>query len=444
MKFKSEKNIYALVLVAAVIVFVLVNTFFSALSQHFSLRLDTTENGLYELSGTTAQLCTSITDGTDIFVIAAESDFPVMFREILSSYQALSGKLNIRYIDPYAEPVFLESWQQKGVTLEENDILVSGTKGYKQIAYTELLVYSGDNVTGIQAEQRLSSAIAYVNSDEAKRVVFITGHNERPSASLTSVFTDANCTLDTDSAENLADAALAVIAAPTRDYTENEIAALSAFLGRGGKLLVFTEPGGAEMPELTSLLKAWNIEFTGGVVSDERYCIGGNPLNVMPVYTTHEIDKYFETNQYAMVVPSGLALEIGRTSTDADTVPLLISSPKSVRSDTGETGSFKLALISEKETADGPAAVVAVGSRLVYGDDVMGASSYANRDFLSECAKYLLGADTALSIAPKGLDAQPLVISAAQMNLFTLLYIIALPLVCFVAGAIVFIRRRRL
>ena len=444
MKFKSEKNIYALVLIAAVVVFVLVNTFFSALSRRFSLRLDTTDNELYKLSLTTAELCAGITDSTDIFVIAAESDYPVMFREILGSYGKLSEKLNIEYIDPYSEPVFLETWQQKGVTLEENDILVSGSKGVKQLAYTDLLVYSGENITGIQAEQRISSALSYVNSDEAKRVVFVAGHNERPSASLTAVFTDANCVLDTDSAENLGDAALAVIAAPTRDYTEGEIAAVSAFLAGGGKLLILLEPGSGEMPNLASLLSAWNIELSDGVVSDERYCIGGNPLNVMPVYTTHEIDKFFETNQYAMVVPSCRALDIGRASADAETVPLLISSPKSVRSDTLEEGSFKLALVSEKETAEGTAAVVAVGSRLVCGDDVMGASSYANRDFFSECAKYLLGADTSLSIAPKSLDAQPLVINAAQTNLFTVLYIIALPLVCFIAGAAVFIKRRKL
>ena len=444
MKFKSEKNIYALVLIAAVIVFVLVNTFFTALSERFSMRLDTTENELYKLSLTTAELCAGITDSTEIFVIAAESDYPVMLREILGSYGKLSEKLNIEYIDPYSEPVFMETWQQKGVTLEENDILVSGSKGVKQLAYTDLLVYSGENVTGIQAEQRISSALSYVNSDETKRVVFVAGHNERPSASLTAVFTDANCVLDTDSAENLGDAALAVIAAPTRDYTEGEIAAVSAFLAGGGKLLILIEPGSGEMPNLASLLSAWNIELSDGVVSDERYCIGGNPLNVMPVYTTHEIDRFFDTNQYAMVVPSCRALDIGRVSADAETVPLLISSPKSVRSDTLEEGSFKLALVSEKKTADGTAAVVAVGSRLVYGDDVMGASSYANRDFFSECAKYLLGADTSLSIAPKSLDAQPLVINAAQTNLFTVLYIIVLPLVCFIAGAVVFIKRRKL
>ena len=444
MKIKNEKTVYALVLVAAVIVFVLMNTFFAALSEKLSLRLDTTENGLYELSSTTAEVCAGLTEDTDISVIAAESDYPVMFREILDAYGKLSDKLHIRYIDPYTEPVFLEQWQQQGVTLEENDILVSGAKGVKQLAYTDLLVYSGENVTGIQAEQRLSSALAYVSSEETKRVVFVTGHNERPSEALMAVFTDANCELDTDSAESLEGAALAVIAAPTRDYTEAETAALSAFLDKGGKLMVFLEPGSGEMTNLTVLLSAWNIELTEGVVSDERYCIGGNPLNVMPVYTTHEIDKFFETNQYAMVVPSCRALTVGSTAQDTDTVPLLLSSPVSVRSDTGEEGSFKLALISEKETADGSAAVIAVGSRLVYGDDVMGASAYANRSFFSECVKYLLGADTSLSIAPKSLDAQPLVINAAQTNLFTVLYIIALPLVCFIAGTVVFIRRRRL
>ena len=53
MKKLTEKKVYRLVLIGALILFILTNIFFSLASARWTLRLDTTENKLYELSATT-------------------------------------------------------------------------------------------------------------------------------------------------------------------------------------------------------------------------------------------------------------------------------------------------------------------------------------------------------------------------------------------------------
>ena len=91
-----------------------------------------------------------------------------------------------------------------------------------------------------------------------------------------------------------------VIAGPHTDFLEPEVAALKAFLARGGKLLVMIDPPEANGPELTNLqalMKEWAIEFGNDIVVDASgmgQLFGGDAsVPVAASYPSHPISEGF-------------------------------------------------------------------------------------------------------------------------------------------------------
>lgn len=451
---RTEKQVYAGILAAVLLLFVLVNLFAALASERWSLRFDTTDAGLYELSDTTRGIATELGAETDIYVLDAEEDYPAVFRELLSRYARLSGYIRVQYIDPYENPVFLDTYRQQGISLEQSDLLVTGQSGAKRIAYEELLVYSGDEFTGIRLEQQVTSAMLYVNTGAHASVLFTSGHNERSTQSLEEVFTGNNYTLTTaaltESAAAQAD--LIVVACPTKDFSAEESAVLAAYLQDGGRAMVFLEPGTNEYPNLSAVLADWGLAVRNDTVFDAQYSVNGSPANVVPLMTTHDINAYFEENQYFLVLPSSRSIELLSTAAELKTTPLLITSTggyakegsqytSTQQSAEDRTGNLVLAAVSER--SDG-GALLLVGSRYIYADDIMSTDSYGNRAFLTQAADYLSENGSTVTIPAKQLGAPLLAVTGGQELLCGALFVVLLPLGVLGAGVAVFLKRRKL
>ena len=453
--FKSEKNIYRAVLLAAAVLLVLVNVFFAAATDRWNLKIDTTADKLYELSDTTDAILKGLNNETDIYVIQDKKSYPTVFSEIINRYAQLSDMINVQYISPYENPVFMDSCSQKGINLQESDILVSGAKGDKQITYDDMLVYSGENFTGIDLEQKLTSAIMYVNTEERLNVLFTTGHNERASASLESIFSDNNytCTTSYISSENLDDYNIIVIASPTKDFTNDETRALSSYLDNGGKLMAFFEPGINSYDNLSALIEKWNIALHDNTVFESQLYTDGNPINIIPLYTTHAINTYFETNQYYVVMPSSRSIDMLTGSADVKVTPVLLTSSAAYSKEGSqysdvlpegedEEGNFVLAAVAEKDSSGG--AIFVAGSRYLYADDLMGMENYANSAFITQVVNYLCRSSTAVDIAPKTLNGSSIAVTKVQEVIIAAVFVAIIPLAILGYGISVKTRRNRL
>lgn len=451
---RTEKQVYALILVAVLLLFVLVNLFASLAVERWGLRFDTTDIGLYELSDTTRGVAEELGTDTEIYVLDAEEDYPVMLRELLSRYEQLSGHIRVQYIDPYENPVFLDTYRQQGITLDQSDLLVTGQSGAKRIAYEDLLVYSGEEFTGIRLEQQVTSAMIYVNTGSHASVLFVSGHNERSTQSLEAVFTGNNYTVTTGALTEsaVAQTDLVVLACPTKDLSDEEAAVLASYLQAGGRVMAFFEPGVNEYPKLSALLADWGLSLRNDTVFDSQYSVSGNPTNVVPLMTTHEINAYFEENQYFLVMPSSRSIELLSTVSDLKVTPLLLTSTSGYAKEGSQytstqqesddrTGNLVLAAISER--TDG-GALLLVASRYIYADDIMSADSYGNRAFLAQAADYLSGNGSAVSIPAKQLSAPLLAVTGEQELLCGAVFVVLLPLGVLAAGAVIVLKRRKL
>lgn len=458
---KSEKTVYRLILAAVLVMFVLLNVFSGLITERLDLRLDTTADKLYALSGQTERTASELTDKTDIYVISTEKEFPTALREMLVRYEKLSDKLSVSYIDPFENPIFIDTYRQQGIELNESDILVTGLFGAKKIAYEDLLVYSGETFTGIDLEQQVTSAVLYVNTGVHASVVLTTGHNERISNALQSVFSDNNYEVSakalTASAASAAD--IIVIASPTRDFTAEETKILADYLEAGGQVMVFFEPGMNDFKNLTDLLSDWNIALNDNVVFDAKHYVDGNPINLIPGYTNHPMNSYFTDNQYYLVCPSSRSLSVTDNSGNVKVMPVLYTAAdayaKAGSQYTGtaqeqgdETGSFMLAATAEKTvvttSGEKTARIFAVGSRYIYADDIMSTESYANREFLAQAASYLSGGSSAVSIPVKSLVTQKIGVTESQETAAEIILIGVIPVAVLAAGIIVHFKRKKL
>lgn len=180
----SQRRLYQIILCLVILVFLLINRCAFLADGIFDWKLDMTGEKLYELSEVTEEVGKSLSAETQIFVVAGEKDYPSMFKEMLSRYGRLSPYITVTYMDPFENPLFVDNYKQQGYTLSQNDVVVSGRNGIRQIGYDEMLVYTGEEVSGISIEQQVTAGILYVNSSEKPSVAFTTGHGERTTKAL--------------------------------------------------------------------------------------------------------------------------------------------------------------------------------------------------------------------------------------------------------------------
>ena len=449
----TEKKVYSLILVAVLCLFLLINLFFSLAAERWDLRFDTTDARLYELSGETRAAVEELSAETTVYVLEAEDEYPAVFRELLRRYSRLNPLLQVRYMDPYENPVFVDTYRQQGITLEQADLLVAGQSGAKAIAYSDLLVYSGESFAGIQLEQQVTSAILYVNAGSHASVLFTSGHNERSTQALESVFTGNNYAVSTavPDREAVGAADLVVIACPTKDFSPEETAVLAEYLSGGGKVLAFFEPGVNDYANLSALLANWGFTLRDDVVFDSQYNVSGSAVNIVPLLTTHAINSYFENNRYPIVMPSSRSLELQTGTTGLSLSPLLMTSASGYakegsaftsgeQSEGDRTGNLVVAAIAER----GDGALLVVGSRYLYADDVMETDSYGNRAFITQAADYLAGSGVSVSIPAKRMGSPLLAVTGTQEILAGLILVVLIPLAVLTAGVVVFLKRRKL
>ena len=451
---RKMRRLYAALLALALLAFALTNLCARLADERFGLSLDMTEGSLYALSALTQEVCAALTEPVTVHVVSAREDYPDMLAEMLARYGRLSGQIHVEYVDPYANPVFLEYYAQLGLSLGKADMLVEGAERSTVIPYDDLLLTDErGEVTGIDLEQQLTSALLYVNRADAPQALMITGHNERPTTALRRLFESNHFSLSDASllTGGVPEAELVVIAAPTQDYSPQEIRHLEAYLSAGGRLMVFLEPSANALPHLEALLADWGIQPQQDLVFEPTACAAGNPLNLIPMYAGHAVNAYFAEHPVYVVMPSSrsFALSAGAEAVLYSTSDAYrkqsVQYATAQREDGDETGRTVLAALCSRTLSDGQQATVfAAGSRMLYADDLMGATTYANSLFLSQVIGYLCGDRATLSIPPKTMSVSPLPITHAQATAWGAMLIIAVPLAVLAAGLRTTCRRRRL
>ncbi len=206
---------------------------------------------------------------TPVEVTAFFADGPAtpmrsLAQNLLAEYQIHSDMLTVRSVDPDLSPDLARDYGVDRAGALLGAVVFTGKAGRR-------LVYGPQILEG--AEHALTSALLEVTGTKQKTVYFVTGHGEdgiqteyaRASDGLRdNLFRVAEVDL-LRSQEVPEDAAVLVLAGPRRPMAEQEIAILSDYLSRGGRLLLLIDPD--PTADIRQLLARWWLDVEDGHLS---------------------------------------------------------------------------------------------------------------------------------------------------------------------------------
>lgn len=225
-------------------------------------RIDLTEDQTFSLSDETLLLLSELKEEVIIkgFYTPERASQRDNLRPTLDEYNARSdGLVTYQFIDPLIDPVAAD---RHGITRDASVAVVMGDSSH---------------VVDFPSEREISSAIIRLSNSEERSVYFLTGHGERAiddvgdegmsqlkDALISKNYTVASLNLLIEAAIP-DDATVLLVAGPLAPLSEDEIAAIGAYLDGGGSLLFLQEPGIiSEMADEDDLL-ARHLEGRWGV-----------------------------------------------------------------------------------------------------------------------------------------------------------------------------------
>jgi len=454
-------------------------------------RWDLTKAGIHTLSSQSVQVLDTYKQRNmpiDVLAFYETKDVGPRddLKDLLDRYRDVDSNFKYSFVDPDKD---------RSIALK-----------HKIDSYPTVIITAGKKEERITAatEETFTNALVKLLRDEVKKIYFLKGHGE---LSLESTESDGLSTAKEQiekqnyKVEDLVllqapevpqDATILVIAGPRTDPMDNELASIKQYIDRGGSLMVLLHP--FKSPKLCGLLKDYGFVFADDIVVDRMSrALGGDYL--MPVITTYiqfPITKNFTLASFFPEVRSVRVAE--KRPRNIDAKDLALTSPVSWTIDEQQLNSGN-ANFDEKTGMKGPISVMAVsvvsieqpaektpgvetsgggksgaeaGSSgkktadenrssakaptkariVVFGSSQLAANKFyklqGNPDLFMNTVSWLAEDENLISIRPKSLHAQPLILTIKESWALLLIPVVLLPLSCIIAGLVVYLYRRRI
>ncbi len=455
------------------------------------VRSDLTSTKIYTLSEKTVNILSDLPEAIDVvvFMTPATSMYDQV-RELLERYKAASDKISVEYIDPDREPLKTTQLAEKfGVQAADTVVFALGDRTkyvtsdqMAEMDYSGMQYGQGPTMRAFKGEEQFTSAILSLVAPNVPKIYFATGHGEAalegggggPADRSLSVLGDTlkreNMTAaDTSllSGEVPADADVVAIVGPTRAYTEPEIAALDAFLDRGGRLLValdpLIEPAGAMRPtRLEAMLAARGVTVNDDLVVDPSRRLPFYDLSAVylqefsshPVATGLEGFAVLFTVARSLTADDATAEDLVRTSDEGwgETNLGMLLRGEPVALDAADTAGPAVVAVAVEGPgaeleADESGVAESTGYRLVvFGDsDFMTDLDIANAGnavLAGNAFNWLAAREDLVGIPPRDVEQVSLFLTQQQMRNLLLLVLLAMPGAAILAGILVWRQRR--
>ena len=468
-------------IVVAVAIAVLVNALVRQLPEEKTV-IDVTSNRLYTLTDQTREYVDTMAEDVTIYVWSAEDSMDQTVVKTLDRYASLSDHIRVEYVDPRVNPRFYTSYAESapaaGSLIVVSDLrskVIEASDLYESTyAYDESSYYGySEQVTGYDAEGQITAALNYVLSEDMPVVYLITGHGERSlETSYTSALEKANVTseslhlMDVDAIPD--DVAALMILGPTSDLSADDVEKVTAYLERGGKVMITLTMTEEELPNLQSLLAYMGLSTESGIVveeSTEHYY--RNPFFELPemsysTYTAGVNGTYYVFSPYncGLRIPEDtdeITYDVFlKSSDDAFLMKDYVNATDYSQKEGDPDGPFALGVEAVKTldasgdaTADGASAdatsatMIVLASAETFTEAADEMVSGANRTVFMNIVSAFSDQELNVSIPAKSYDMQLLSVTQAGIIRLGVLLVILLPLGCLIAGFVIWMRRRR-
>lgn len=435
----------------------------------FGWKLDLTQNQVFRLTDTTKDVLSELAEPVELVYCNAENSADSNIKEVLRRYAGASEQIKVSYLDLEANPSAVEEWAGRNISLGKDGVLVLCGRNARFLEWSSLYAlntYTGEDgaqrytLSGLQAETKLTSAIAAVTSQGVTAVAFTAGHSEDVPQALLDLIEGSS--YETEQVvlgvEPLSEnTGVIIVAGAKRDFSEKEMEILDGFMRRGGNLMVFRDPETAALPVLDAFLLSWGVAVEDQIVLEPSQQLD-SPLNIIPVFGLSMINVYFSEQSTYLVLPECRALSLDNRN-GCITNAVLRSTSASYGKDyaamttlTQESGDlpgpFTVAATSERSYTDEAGEtktqyLFAAACTGLYQESYLQTESLGNADLILQVLALMNDTDVTLRIPVKRLAADDIVISRGGVVLFSAVFVAAVPLALLAAGAVVFLKRRR-
>lgn len=512
-KIKNFKTLrhgsYAVLITVIVIVVALViNILATMVVNRFPVDLDLTANQDYSISDKNIDYIREVAHPVTITLCVGEGDYDVtnaagtaqylrsmygitdstggrylqQVDAMLREYTQYNSNITLQYSDPQL-PAFTDiqqrfsdqqigygyilvesSFEIDGQTVERNRVIALGdmfqldTTNYASYGY----------ITGSNLETELTSAIYSVTSDETTQVLYITGHSDEADISTLQTLMEHNnyafSTLDSLISEDIPEETdIVLIAAPTSDFSGEELEKLDAFLDndgqRGKTLLFFGSASSPDLPNFYDFLDEWGIRASAGTLYEADLYDSQTTAMMLQNSQSDYTASVNDTN-YEYVGQDCLPMTVGFDSQGNRTTTQIIATSNTVIVRPAGVGNE----FNPDNATQGTYAAGIVSKDTIYSDNMAELDSYviafSSIDFIGEMwNSYPSVGNNELVLSTvntvMGRDADDITISTRTINnlLFTqdpglsqvmrVLFIIIVPVAIIITGVIIWVWRRR-
>lgn len=461
-------------LLALVLSALLVCAAVSALQRRYFLQIDLTPTAITRLSEQTL----TVLAGTEepvrmhlVFQAATASDLRGTLEAIAGQYAAKGRELTVDTIDPVTEPNRLAAFRTGDGAIAEGSVVVTNAdeSRFKVVHAREMYAYArtksgGYALTGADAEQKLTSAVAYVTSEDMPRVRFLKGHGELSAGECETLAAKLSAeNYEVADYELLKDPALQsgdvlLILSPARDLTEQEEAALLRWLEEDGRLFFAVDAtvDMEKLPRFAELAGRYSLSFEPGIVV-EAETAANNWMN-SPLYLAPDVNRDAAAlsglaADRRVVLPGARAVAGPQIPLSGYTYEALLTTSAGAyvkRTDSeaftreagDPAGRWQLAVSIERAQETGRTRAVFIGSLYTAMDSSLLYSTY-NLDLMASALSWLSERESGLSIPVREIAQTGMAIPSAAAAWHILALTLALPAAAALAGVAVQIRRRR-
>ena len=478
---KMRYGTFTAILIAVVLVAViLINVAAGAIENNWALSIDLTATKVTDFSDATYQVLNELDQDVHVYTVfrdGTSNSTRIQLEEIVNKYHALNKHVKVENINPETNPTLITKYAGTSNVSEGSLIVTNADETrVKYVAYSDLYSSYTSSFTNrtqqvFVAENRLTSALLYVSSENTPRVFFLTGHGELDSEKYCTVFTDQMknenydvATLDmTTSDVELAAGDTMIVVDPKRDLTDEQYETLRAWMDQGGRLLFSLSYDVDKTPlvNFMKLLAYYGLAYEDGQVIEAESAssnwTSATYMLVPNMDAEHEVTAQLVTDGKYLCMPNCRPIapvempESGITYTN-----ILTSSNKATVQNGDEVslpGTKILAQTASKTYYDDKTQtydsnkdvrIALLSNYYTLADTSLLNYSY-NMDFTMSLMSWLVNRDVSVSVYSKTIaDTTLRIPDSATAWTLAAIVVIAIPLIFLIAGIVVWVKRRRL
>ena len=456
--FSKRSSRYGANMAMMIVLFVCIVVIVQALSVRHSRRFDVTRNKRFSLADQTLNILGSLENDVELYGFFKQAS-PERDRvqNLFDQYAHTTNRIRYELIDPDRSPTRTSEMDVK--------------------TYDTIVIQYGDRREQIASitEEALTNGILKITRDVRKVVCFVIGHGEKdPYSEKPSGYSIMREAIESQNYEVRIlslfdepvvpeDCQLLVVAGPTQDYFDSEIAKVTGYLTVGKNALFLLDPQ-RSFPNLETLLVRYRVMLENDVVIDPYSRIFGTEYTVPVVtqYVDHPITRDIDVATFFPMarsvrlappdIPGVTAQYLARTGKTAwgETDLEAVQYGEAARGEEDSSGPVSIAMIASKKYQDGMPSEIGAdeSTSVVFGDsDFADNSAFrvsGNGDLLLNVVNFLAEEEDLIAIRPKPALGDQLLLTAAQGRLIFLISVVLLPLSVLGFGVSVFVNRRKL